>query len=65
MDLRTQYEVALAMAVVEHKRPEFRSERHSWNTIKMFSLRRNSSQEKTEGLPNDLGKILDVKYEGI
>jgi hypothetical protein len=25
MELRTQFEVDLAMAVVEHKRPEFRS----------------------------------------
>jgi hypothetical protein len=39
--------------------------RYSWNVIKMFSFRRNSSQEKTEGLPNDHGKILEVKYEDI
>jgi hypothetical protein len=32
--------------------------------IKTFSFRRNSSQEKTEGLPNAHGKSLDVKYEG-
>jgi hypothetical protein len=46
-ELRTQFEVDLAMAVVEHKRPEFRSGRYSWNVIKTFSFRRNSSQEKT------------------
>jgi hypothetical protein len=33
--------------------------------LKTFSFKRNSSQEKTEGLPNAHGKSLDVKYEDI
>jgi hypothetical protein len=49
------------MAVVEHKRPEFRSGEIFRNVTKTFSFRRNSSQEKTEGLPNAHGKSLDVK----
>jgi hypothetical protein len=39
--------------------------RYSWNVIKTFSFRRNSSQEKTEGMPNAHGKSLEVKYEDI
>jgi hypothetical protein len=39
--------------------------RYSWNMINTFLFRRNSSQEKTEELPNAHVKSMDVKYEDI
>jgi hypothetical protein len=49
------------MTVVERKMPEFRSGEIFMECDKEFLVRRNSSQEKTEGLPNAHGKILDIK----
>jgi hypothetical protein len=65
MELRKQFEVDLAMAVVEHKGQSSVQGRNSWNAIKTLSFRRNLSHEKTEGLPKYLGKSFDAKYEGI
>jgi hypothetical protein len=65
VELRTQFEVNLSMAVVEHKRSEFRSGETFMECDKAFSFRRNSSQDNTEGLPNTHGKSLDIKYEDI
>jgi hypothetical protein len=64
-ELRTQFEVDLATAVVGHKRPEFRSGETFMECDKDDLVQKELKSRKIEVLPKDLGKILDAKYEGI
>jgi hypothetical protein len=56
-----QFEVYLAMAVVEHKMPAF----CSGGTFMEYDKYALVQKEITEGLTKDLGKSLESKYEGI
>jgi hypothetical protein len=64
-ELRTQFEVDLAMAVVEHKRPEFRSGETFIECDKDALVQKELKSRENRRTLNDLGKSLDAKYEGI
>jgi hypothetical protein len=53
------------MAVVEHKIPEFRSGETFMECYKDALILKELKSQETDGLPKDLGKSLDCKYEDI